>query len=45
MGPAREALQALTDDGAFDFAFIDADKTAYPDYFEQAPARCCGRAG
>src|SRR4051812_33975286 len=34
VGPALETLAGL-DDGAFDFAFIDADKTGYPDYYEQ----------
>ena len=34
VGPALETLADL-DDGAFDFAFIDADKTGYPDYYEQ----------
>ena len=36
VGPASEGLSALTEDGAFDFCFIDADKTSYPDYYEQA---------
>ena len=31
-GPARETLPGLTDDGPFDFIFIDADKPANPDY-------------
>ena len=31
-GPARETLPELTDDGPFDFIFIDADKPANPDY-------------
>jgi caffeoyl-CoA O-methyltransferase len=34
VGPAIETLGGL-DDGAFDFAFIDADKVGYPDYYEQ----------
>ena len=35
--PAMETLQALLDESAdcsFDFAFIDADKINYPEYFE-----------
>jgi predicted O-methyltransferase YrrM len=35
VGPAADTLLAITDDGSFDFAFIDADKESYPDYFEQ----------
>src|SRR5215216_6787019 len=31
-GPARESLEAIPAAPAFDFAFIDADKTGYPDY-------------
>ena len=34
VGPAIETLSGL-DDGSFDFAFIDADKVGYPDYYEQ----------
>jgi caffeoyl-CoA O-methyltransferase len=34
VGPAIETLRGL-DDGAFDFAFIDADKVGYPDYYEE----------
>jgi caffeoyl-CoA O-methyltransferase len=34
VGPAIETIGDL-DDGAFDFAFIDADKTGYPDYYEE----------
>jgi len=33
VGPAIETLAQL-DDGALDFAFIDADKVGYPDYYE-----------
>ncbi|HEX7047787.1 MAG TPA: class I SAM-dependent methyltransferase, partial [Gammaproteobacteria bacterium] len=37
IAPATETLAALVQEGnrsAFDFAFIDADKTAYRDYYE-----------
>lgn len=37
IAPAAETLAALVQEGnrsAFDFAFIDADKTAYRDYYE-----------
>ena len=34
VGAASETLPTL--DGPFDFIFIDADKTGYPDYFRQA---------
>ncbi|WP_018167980.1 MULTISPECIES: O-methyltransferase [unclassified Thioalkalivibrio] len=37
LGEARNTLQALEaagETGRFDLAFIDADKTGYPDYFE-----------
>lgn len=35
LGPAIETLRAMEDDGGFDFAFIDADKAGYPDYYEE----------
>jgi caffeoyl-CoA O-methyltransferase len=35
VGPAIETLTGL-DDGSFDFAFIDADKVSYPDYYEHS---------
>jgi caffeoyl-CoA O-methyltransferase len=34
LGPALEALAELRGGEPFDFAFIDADKTSYPDYWE-----------
>ena len=34
VGPALETLEALPIDAGIDFAFIDADKPAYGDYFE-----------
>ena len=36
VGPASETLERLTasDAGAYDFAFVDADKTGYPGYYE-----------
>lgn len=35
LGPATKTLQALPLDPVFDFAFIDADKAAYPTYYEE----------
>jgi len=34
VGPALETLQAIPEEPAFDFAFIDADKPGYPAYYE-----------
>jgi caffeoyl-CoA O-methyltransferase len=35
LGPALETLRELPTDEPFDFAFIDADKSEYPDYYEE----------
>jgi caffeoyl-CoA O-methyltransferase len=35
IAPAAETLRALPEGEQFDFAFIDADKTGYPTYFEE----------
>ena len=35
LGPALETLRELPSDEPFDFAFIDADKAEYPDYYEE----------
>jgi caffeoyl-CoA O-methyltransferase len=34
VGPAIEIIRSLPEEPAFDFAYVDADKTGYPDYFE-----------
>jgi len=34
VGPAGESLEAMAAVASFDFAFIDADKTGYPEYYE-----------
>jgi len=39
LGPALESLRALPREPLFDFAFIDADKEGYADYFEEILAR------
>ncbi len=38
LGPALETLRALPREELFDFAYIDADKTGYPGYFEECLA-------
>ena len=35
VGPALETLRAMPTDPVVDFAFIDADKTGYGDYFDE----------
>jgi caffeoyl-CoA O-methyltransferase len=39
VGPALDTLRAMERSEQFDFAFIDADKTEYIDYFEETLAR------
>jgi caffeoyl-CoA O-methyltransferase len=39
LGPALDTLRALPRDARFDFAFIDADKTGYRDYYEEILGR------
>mgnify|MGYP001579827789 CR=1 FL=1 len=34
LGPAVDTLSSLEDEGSWDFAFIDADKTSYDAYYE-----------
>ena len=35
LGPALETIRGLPSEEPFDFAFIDADKSEYPDYYEE----------
>lgn len=35
VAPAIDTLRALPDSEPFDLAFVDADKTSYPDYYEE----------
>jgi caffeoyl-CoA O-methyltransferase len=35
IGPALEALRRMPAEAPFDFAFIDAEKSEYPDYYEE----------
>ena len=39
VGPALETLRAMDSTEQFDFAFIDADKTGYIDYYEETLPR------
>jgi len=39
IGPGVDTLRALPLEEQFDFAFIDADKPGYPDYYEEILAR------
>jgi len=39
IAPALETLRALPSDRSVDFAFIDADKTGYPAYYEELVPR------
>ena len=39
VGPALDSLRAMERSEQFDFAFLDADKTEYIDYFEETLAR------
>jgi caffeoyl-CoA O-methyltransferase len=39
IAPALETLRALGDEPIFDLGFIDADKPAYPGYYEEILAR------
>ncbi len=39
IGPALDSLRAMDPTEGFDFAFIDADKTEYIDYFEETLPR------
>ena len=39
VGPAIETLRAMPDEQTIDFAYLDADKTGYPAYYEELVSR------
>jgi len=39
VGPALESLRAMPAEPTFDYAFLDADKESYPDYYEEIVPR------
>jgi caffeoyl-CoA O-methyltransferase len=39
VGPALESLRAMPAEPTFDYAFLDADKEGYPDYYEEIVPR------
>jgi caffeoyl-CoA O-methyltransferase len=39
LGDAKDSLRAMPESERFDLVFIDADKTGYPVYYEQALSR------
>jgi caffeoyl-CoA O-methyltransferase len=43
VGPAADALRAMPEEPTFDYVFIDADKTAYPAYYELVVPRLVTR--
>jgi caffeoyl-CoA O-methyltransferase len=34
VGPAADALRSMPEEPTFDYVFVDADKTGYPEYYE-----------